>query len=263
MQTRARLSDDQAWCENHKITTRAVPVPPFSPACRRSSAPTHRDLADALAAGVPRERRGTASCNGLHSQGGGAQAVAVGRRCDHACSRGTACSRVSEAGSKHSRRAANARPGGIAASSSSPSPITNRTYRRPATVLERLRSGSLSFSLASRPRRLRGRAARLGLLCWSDGRSRARRFGSAVVPDAPARHLWAGRLLSKQEAGTGGGAQPPRHRPSGWPRAGRGSTPTSARTVLPRWPGRRTGSEGAHCVGPGDGGCAKPVPCSR
>ena len=49
MQTRARLSsDDQAWCENRKITTRAVPAPAPQPACRRSSAPTHRDFADPL-----------------------------------------------------------------------------------------------------------------------------------------------------------------------------------------------------------------------
>ena len=49
MQTRARLSsDDRAWCENRQITTRAVPAPRTSTACRRSSAPTHRDFADPL-----------------------------------------------------------------------------------------------------------------------------------------------------------------------------------------------------------------------
>jgi len=51
MQTRARLSDDQAWCENRKITTRAVSVPQSSTACRRSSTPTHHDFAGALATG--------------------------------------------------------------------------------------------------------------------------------------------------------------------------------------------------------------------
>ena len=49
MQMRARLSsDDRAWCENRKITTRVVPAPSPHTACRRSSAPTHRDFADPL-----------------------------------------------------------------------------------------------------------------------------------------------------------------------------------------------------------------------
>jgi hypothetical protein len=55
VQTRAGLSfDDQAWCENRKITTRVVPAPTSPAACRRSSAPTHRDFA---APGPPPGRR--------------------------------------------------------------------------------------------------------------------------------------------------------------------------------------------------------------
>src|SRR5688572_12945357 len=49
MTRRARLSSsDRAWCQNRKITTRAVPVPVPPTACRRSSTATHRDFAGAL-----------------------------------------------------------------------------------------------------------------------------------------------------------------------------------------------------------------------
>lgn len=52
MQMRARLSDDHAGVRTAMITTRVVPAPSPPAACRRCSAPTHRDFADALGRGA-------------------------------------------------------------------------------------------------------------------------------------------------------------------------------------------------------------------